>query len=160
MNLDEAISRGSALMCGILSPRVRKTNFVLEDFAPYTVLAYYKTEQNNQRSITLVSRGETVPVKKNVTLFNPEVDIVYENERSSKRPDFFHIAHIALPKTPEVNPNAIEQTKFRFPCSYELSHFVVNSGCLRIDKELVVEEPPKEESAAEPPTKVCENLDC
>uniref|UniRef100_A0A914YCM4 Uncharacterized protein n=1 Tax=Panagrolaimus superbus TaxID=310955 RepID=A0A914YCM4_9BILA len=153
MNQDEAIARGTALMAGLLSPRVRKTGFVLEDFAPYTVFANYYNERQEQRSITLVSRGETIPVKKNVTLFIPSVDVVYEESRTVNRPEFYHIVNVGLPNNPEPNPHSIEPTKFRFPFSYDLSHFILNNGCIRIDKELVPEEPkepPKEEA---PPAK-------
>uniref|UniRef100_A0AC34F6X3 Uncharacterized protein n=1 Tax=Panagrolaimus sp. ES5 TaxID=591445 RepID=A0AC34F6X3_9BILA len=153
MNQDEAIARGTALMAGLLSPRVRKTGFVLEDFAPYTVFANYYNERQEQRSITLVSRGETIPVKKNVTLFIPSVDVVYEEARTAKRPEFYHIVNVGLPNNPEPNPHSVEPTKFRFPFSYDLSHFILNNGCIRIDKELVPEEPkqaPKEEA---PPAK-------
>jgi molecular chaperone DnaK (HSP70) len=156
MNQDEAISRGTALMAGLLSPRVRKTGFILEDFAPYTVKAIYSNENHQQRSLNLVSRGEIIPIKKNVTLFIPSVDLAYEESFNCKRPDLYHIARIGLPNTPEPNEHSVEPTKFRFPFSYDLSHFIINNGCIRIDKELVPEEPPKEpskEDVKEPPAK-------
>jgi molecular chaperone DnaK (HSP70) len=153
MNQDEAIARGTALMAGLLSPRVRKTAFTLEDFSPFTVFANYYNERREQRSITLVTRGETIPVKKNVTLFIPSVDIVYEESRTAKRPEFYHIANVVLSRDPEPNPHSVEPTKFRFPFSYDLSHFILNNGCIRIDKELVPEEPKEPAKEEAPPAK-------
>uniref|UniRef100_A0A7E4ZW65 Hsp70 protein-domain-containing protein n=1 Tax=Panagrellus redivivus TaxID=6233 RepID=A0A7E4ZW65_PANRE len=149
MNLDEAIVRGTTLMAGLLSPRVRKANFTLEDFVPETVIARY-TNNGQQKTIALYKRGETIPNRKNLTVFTPEVDLFYESFGTSPRPDLLHIAHVNAAHPIEPNQNAVEPTKFRIPFVYELDHLLHVNNIMRIDKVLQPEEPAPEPQAAAP----------
>mmetsp|Transcript_21820 Transcript_21820/g.19880 ORF Transcript_21820/g.19880 Transcript_21820/m.19880 type:complete len:794 (+) Transcript_21820:57-2438(+) len=48
MNSDEAVARGSALQCAIVSSRMRVKPFTIEDKLSYGVVAYYDVSNNDQ----------------------------------------------------------------------------------------------------------------
>lgn len=141
MNQDEAVVRGAALMAGLLSPRVRASQFKLQDFVPESVLARYKSEKGEFKYATIFKRGDAVPSKRHATFPVTEIDLFYSNFANSTRHDLLHISNVVLNSKNEPNPHAIEVPRYRFTFSYELDHLVYCNTITRVEKELPPPEP-------------------
>uniref|UniRef100_A0AC34QQR6 Uncharacterized protein n=1 Tax=Panagrolaimus sp. JU765 TaxID=591449 RepID=A0AC34QQR6_9BILA len=141
MNQDEAVVRGAALMAGLLSPRVRASQFKLQDFVPENVLARYQSDNGEYKYATIYKRGDAIPSKRHATFPVSEVDLYYSHFASSQRQDLLHITRVNVGGKNEPNPNAIEPPKFRFTFSYELDHLIYCNTITRIEKEMPQPEP-------------------
>ncbi|KAE9552485.1 hypothetical protein FO519_004298 [Halicephalobus sp. NKZ332] len=141
MNQDEAVVRGSALMAGLLSPRVRASQFKLQDFVPEAVLARYKSEKGEFKYATIFKRGDSVPSRRHATFPVTEVDLFYSNFANSHRQDLLHISNVVLNSKNEPNPHAIEVPRYRFTFSYELDQLIYCNTITRVEKELPPPEP-------------------
>lgn len=68
LNQDEAVSRGAALQCAILSPAVRVHDFGITDIQNYGVRIAWDSEQNQRNEMDVFDAGHVFPFSRMITL--------------------------------------------------------------------------------------------
>lgn len=101
MNSDEAVARGGALQCAMLSSRLKVRSFNIIDRVSYNMLATFEGEDNNDiKSVLMYSSGDPIPSKpKRLTFKNKSnsftikifYDETYSNVYGNKLVAQFHI---------------------------------------------------------------------
>lgn len=104
LNADEAVSRGCALQCAILSPTFKVREFSVTDIQPYPIKLVWrgtKPEESGEMEVFKVNEG--IPFSKMLTFFRSEAFVV-TGEYSSDVP--YPNKHIGDFEIMEVRPNA------------------------------------------------------
>jgi heat shock protein 110kDa len=71
LNQDEAVSRGAALQCAILSPAVRVRDFSTTDILNYSVKCVWEDEKE-QKSLDIFPRHHQAPFSRLLTVYKRE----------------------------------------------------------------------------------------
>lgn len=69
LNADEAVARGCALMCAILSPAFKVREFTISDWQPYSISLSYKDADGNDDKIEVFPEGYQFPMSRTLTFF-------------------------------------------------------------------------------------------
>lgn len=69
LNQDEAVSRGGALQCAIMSPAVRVRDFSVTDIQPYSVTIAFDNENGQQTSMEVFPAYHAAPFSRLLTMF-------------------------------------------------------------------------------------------
>lgn len=69
LNQDEAVSRGCALQCAMLSPAVRVRDFSVTDIQPYPITVKWSTHQNEDSEMEVFGHNHSVPFSKVLTFY-------------------------------------------------------------------------------------------
>ncbi|KAK0043028.1 heat shock 70 kDa protein 4 [Biomphalaria pfeifferi] len=74
LNADEAVARGCALMCAILSPTFRVRDFNITDTQPFPITLYWQPQgqMDEDSSLEVFPRFHAVPFSKMLTFFRKE----------------------------------------------------------------------------------------
>ncbi|CAL1530890.1 unnamed protein product [Lymnaea stagnalis] len=74
LNADEAVARGCALMCAILSPTFRVRDFNITDCQPFPITLYWQPQgqMDEDSSLEVFSRFHPVPFSKMLTFYRKE----------------------------------------------------------------------------------------
>ncbi|XP_059174852.1 heat shock 70 kDa protein 4-like [Physella acuta] len=74
LNADEAVARGCALMCAILSPTFRVRDFNITDCQPFPVTLYWQPQgqMDEDSSLEVFSKFHAVPFSKMLTFYRKE----------------------------------------------------------------------------------------
>jgi len=95
LNADEAVARGCALQCAMLSPTCKVREFQVTDFAPYPIFCKYWFESPDGQEpkvyeLNIFPRGHQYPFTKKITLSCSTLPLVFEleyvNEQQQKAP--------------------------------------------------------------------------
>ena len=81
LNADEAVSRGCALQCAILSPTFKVREFSVTDIQPFPIKLMWKTEQDSGEMVVF-SKFHHIPFSKLLTFYRKDafsIDALYEN---------------------------------------------------------------------------------
>lgn len=68
LNQDEAVSRGGALQCAILSPAVRVREFSVTDIQPYSVMITFDNENGQRSDMEVFPANHAVPFTRLLTM--------------------------------------------------------------------------------------------
>lgn len=68
LNQDEAVSRGGALQCAILSPAVRVREFSVTDIQPYSVMITFDNENGQRSDMEVFPVNHAVPFSRLLTM--------------------------------------------------------------------------------------------
>jgi heat shock protein 110kDa len=71
LNQDEAVSRGAALQCAILSPAVRVRDFNTTDILNYSIKCVWEDEKE-QKSLDIFPRHHQAPFSRLLTVYKRE----------------------------------------------------------------------------------------
>lgn len=72
LNQDEAVSRGGALQCAILSPAVRVRDFNVVDIQPYAVSLAFDNENGQRTEMEVFPTNHAAPFSRLLTLYRRE----------------------------------------------------------------------------------------
>ncbi|KAH9513967.1 Heat shock 105kDa 110kDa protein 1 [Bulinus truncatus] len=74
LNADEAVARGCALMCAILSPTFRVRDFSITDAQPFPITLYWQPQgqMDEDSSLEVFTRFHPVPFSKMLTFYRKE----------------------------------------------------------------------------------------
>merc|ERR1719312_750326 len=104
LNADEAVSRGCALQCAILSPTFKVREFSVTDIQPYPIKLVWKgASKDDSGEMEVFPRFHAVPFSKMLTFFKTEAFCV-TGEYSADVP--YPTKHIGVFEILEVRPNA------------------------------------------------------
>jgi heat shock protein len=68
LNQDEAVSRGAALQCAIMSPAVRVRDFGIIDIQPYAVKICFHNENGQRSDMEVFPENHPAPFSRNLTM--------------------------------------------------------------------------------------------
>jgi heat shock protein len=69
MNQDEAVSRGGALQCAVLSPAVRVKDFNVVDIQPFTVMLRFNNENGQRTEMEVFPMNHAAPFSRLLTMY-------------------------------------------------------------------------------------------
>lgn len=72
LNADEAVARGCALQCAILSPTFRVRDFKIDDCQNFPVNLIYHTADNEEQEMEVFPQWSQVPMSKMLTFYRKE----------------------------------------------------------------------------------------
>lgn len=72
LNQDEAVARGGALQCAILSPAVRVRDFAVIDIQPYSVMITFATDNNQRQEMEVFPANHPAPFSRLLTMSRKE----------------------------------------------------------------------------------------
>jgi heat shock protein len=72
LNQDEAVSRGGALQCAIMSPAVRVRDFSVTDMQPYSVTISFDNENGQQTNMEVFPAYHAAPFSRLLTMYRRE----------------------------------------------------------------------------------------
>lgn len=72
LNQDEAVSRGGALQCAILSPAVRVRDFSVTDIQPYSVMLAFDNENGQRTDMQVFPAHHAAPFSRLLTMYRRE----------------------------------------------------------------------------------------
>ncbi|XP_059821088.1 heat shock 70 kDa protein 4L-like isoform X1 [Hypanus sabinus] len=91
LNADEAVARGCALQCAILSPAFKVREFSITDIVPFPITLKWKsTTEEGLGECEVFSRNHAAPFSKVITFYKKEpfdLDAYYSNPRELYYPD-------------------------------------------------------------------------
>ncbi|KAG1660796.1 Heat shock protein [Nymphon striatum] len=73
LNLDEAVARGCALQCAILSPTFKVREFSVTDIQPYPISLSWCTDETNHGESVVFRKFHDVPFSKSMSFYNKEI---------------------------------------------------------------------------------------
>ncbi|CAH1718640.1 unnamed protein product [Chironomus riparius] len=82
LNQDEAVSRGGALQCAILSPAVRVRDFSVTDIQPYSVMLAFDNENGQRTDMEVFPAHHAAPFSRLLTMYRREpfaITLYYAN---------------------------------------------------------------------------------
>ncbi|KAG0215956.1 adenyl-nucleotide exchange factor sse1 [Mortierella sp. GBA30] len=154
LNQDEAIARGAALQCAMLSPTFKVRDFSIQDITNYPIkMTWEKTPEEDETELVVFNKNNTIPSTKILTFYRSQ--------------PFDLEAHYA---EPEEIPSGINAWVGRFsvknvePVNGEAACVKVKArinihGVLTVESAYVVEEVVKEELIEENAEADAENPD-
>ncbi|RKP10996.1 putative heat shock protein, partial [Thamnocephalis sphaerospora] len=82
LNQDEAVARGCALQCAMLSPAFRVREFAVHDITPFPVKFTWpsSSDPNTQSELDVFAKGNSIPSAKILTFYRKEpfdIDVLY-----------------------------------------------------------------------------------
>jgi heat shock protein len=72
LNQDEAVSRGAALQCAIMSPAVRVRDFGIVDIQPYSVMISFDNENGQRTEMEVFPANHAAPFSRLLTMSRRE----------------------------------------------------------------------------------------
>ncbi|XP_066955456.1 heat shock 70 kDa protein 4 isoform X2 [Macrobrachium rosenbergii] len=72
LNQDEAVARGCALQCAMLSPAIKVREFSVTDVQPYSIRLVWQDENNQEGDMEVFSKNHQVPFSKMLTFYRRE----------------------------------------------------------------------------------------
>lgn len=97
LNQDEAVSRGGALQCAILSPAVRVRDFTVTDIQPYSVMITFDNENGQRSDMEVFPINHAVPFSRLLTMSrrdNFAVKLYYSDPSPCLDPFIGELLHV------------------------------------------------------------------
>nr|DAC74176.1 TPA_exp: heat shock protein A4 [Apostichopus japonicus] len=92
LNQDEAVSRGCALQCAILSPTFRVREFTVTDLTPYPIKLKWTSAKGEPGEMVVFKKNDEVPFTRMLTFYRSEafsLEAFYSDEVPVPYPDSF-----------------------------------------------------------------------
>lgn len=109
LNAEEALAKGCALQCAILSPHFRVREYHLVDLVDHPVVCTWKTindpEDTAQKNVTILNRTSSWPAAKNVSFSRPQskpfqVTLHYDESEAAPKGTNSVLSVVTVPKVP------------------------------------------------------------
>ncbi|XP_068228279.1 97 kDa heat shock protein isoform X2 [Palaemon carinicauda] len=156
LNQDEAVARGCALQCAMLSPAIKVRDFSITDVQPYSIRLVWQDENNQEGDMEVFTKNHQVPFSKMLTFYRREPFVLQaEYSNPSTFPDPI-IGHFTI-KNVSPGPEG-ENQKVKVKVRVNLHGlFTVASASLAEKKETIeesqesmdVEDKPQEKESGE-----------
>ena len=144
INADEAVARGSAIQCAILSPNFRVRDFAVSDCLLYPVtINWDKTSENEENEMIIFDSTDKVPASKMLTLNKTApfgVSARYTNPDEVPHP----VKNVGKYMVRDIPPNS-SKVKVKVRVSKHGYFQVAEATAYEKVVEMVAEEPPKVE---------------
>ncbi|XP_011304595.1 97 kDa heat shock protein isoform X2 [Fopius arisanus] len=145
LNQDEAVARGCALQCAMLSPAIRVREFAVTDIQPYPVKIKFDPPEGEDEELEVFSYNHVFPFSKSLTLkrINP-VSLI---ATYASQPPNYPTAHIGIWQVKNIKPTPEgEPSKVKIKVRLNLNGiFTVTSAVLVEKRELTEQEIEEEE---------------
>lgn len=133
LNQDEAVSRGCALQCAILSPAVRARDFSITDIQNYAVNVSWDGEGNQTGQMEVFSAFHAAPFTRLLTLFRREP---FNLQVSYADPSVCPDSVIGRWHVKDVKPNAAgESQEVKIKVRINANGLVLISSATMVDKK-------------------------
>lgn len=162
MNADEAVARGAALQCAMLSPTFRVREFEVKDAQPHQIRIDWLGSDGKPGNALLFEENENVPLSKVLTFTRKDIsDFTIRASYQKDNFSFFPDKHIGDFVVKGLKPPSIVEEDKPSSLKIKVKLRIDNNGQLivpqsvQIDKQLVEvqeEEKPKAEEPAAPAT--------
>ncbi|KAF9427030.1 adenyl-nucleotide exchange factor sse1 [Entomortierella beljakovae] len=140
LNQDEAIARGAALQCAILSPSFKVRDFTVHDITNYPIkMTWQPTPEEDETELIVFNKYNTIPSTKVLTFYRSEpFDLEAQYADPSEIPAGINpwIGRFSIKKVEPVNGE---------PACIKVKARVNIHGVLTVESAYVVEEVMKEE---------------
>ena len=149
LNADEAVSRGCALQCAILSPKFRVREFTIADAQPYTVRIDWSGADGKNGNAILFKQNESIPISKVLTFTRKDLNkfaikASYSDESFKAFPNKqigdYNVDALKQPVTPNEDGSIKVKVKLR----------IDNNGILTIPQAVQIDKKEVEEEIKEP----------
>lgn len=147
LNQDEAVARGCALQCAMLSPTFKVREFSIQDVQPYSIRLLWRDESGQEGDMEVFPKNHQVPFSKMLTFFR-RAPFTLQAEYDRSFPGSQKI--LGTYSINDVVPNAeggSQKVKVKVRVNLH-GNFLVASACLT-KKEEVTEDAPAEEKMEE-----------
>ncbi|KAI9225962.1 MAG: heat shock protein 70 family, partial [Piptocephalis tieghemiana] len=154
LNQDEAIARGCALQCAILSPVFKVRDFSIQDITPYPVkYSWEASGEETESELEVFPRNNTIPSTKVLTLSRDEpFDLTVDYADPSTLPPGTR-PHLGRYTVQKVKPMKSEETGEMGPATVKVKARVNMHGIASVDGAYIAEEITKEETDEDGNTK-------
>lgn len=133
LNQDEAVSRGCALQCAILSPAVRARDFSITDIQNYAVNVSWDGEGNQTGEMEVFNAFHAAPFTRLLTLFRREP---FNLRVSYVNPSVFLDPVIGRWHVKDVKPNAAgESQEVKIKVRINANGLLLISSATMVDKK-------------------------
>ncbi|KAF9351911.1 adenyl-nucleotide exchange factor sse1, partial [Mortierella sp. AD094] len=151
LNQDEAIARGAALQCAILSPSFKVREFAVHDITNYPIkMTWQPTPEEEETELVVFNKNNAIPSTKILTFYRSEpfdLEAQYAEPESIPAGINPWIARFSVKKVEPVNGE---------PACIKVKARVNIHGVLSVESAYVVEEVIKEEAAEATKTEAAE----
>lgn len=138
LNQDEAIARGCALQCAMLSPTFKVKEFSITDIQPYPIKLVWKAGKNEDSEMEIFPKYHAVPFSKMLTFFRTEpftLDAFYCGADNS-----YGDAKIGSFTVQKVTPNSEgESTKIKVKVRVNINGLFSICSASMLEKQTVTE---------------------
>ncbi|XP_069781347.1 heat shock 70 kDa protein 4L-like isoform X1 [Narcine bancroftii] len=135
LNADEAVARGCALQCAILSPAFKVREFSITDVVPFPITLKWKsTTEEGLGECEVFSKNHPAPFSKVITFYKKEpfdLDAYYSNPRELYYPD----ARIGRFTIQNVTPQNDENSKVKVKVRVNIHGIFNVSSASLIEKQ-------------------------
>jgi heat shock protein 4 len=151
LNQDEAIARGCALQCAMLSPTFRVREFAVHDISSFPIKFTWpsSSDPNTLSELDVFTKGNSIPSSKILTFYRKEpfdIDVLYADPESLPARSSAHIARF---RVEDVVPTADgEASTVRVKARLNI-HGIVNVEHAHLIEE-IHEPEPEPEAPADP----------
>ncbi|RXG71396.1 97 kDa heat shock protein [Armadillidium vulgare] len=138
LNADEAVARGCALQCAILSPAFKVREFLITDVQPYSINLLWSDESGHEADMEVFPRNHQIPFSKILTFYRKEpFSLQAQYARPSPSPDPI-IGHFTIE---DVTPTADgENQKVKVKVRVNIHGLFTVSSATLTEKRDVIEE--------------------
>lgn len=146
MNAEEAVAKGCALQCAILSPHFRVREYSLIDVVDHPVVVSWNSlgDKTDEKHVTIFSRTSTWPAAKNVNFHRPqakpvEIRIHYDQSESVPKGINPLLSTIVVDKIPQ--PAEGPDAEIRLKIRKNINGLLDATECELVEKYEEVETP-------------------
>ncbi|KAG0308415.1 adenyl-nucleotide exchange factor sse1 [Dissophora globulifera] len=154
LNQDEAVARGAALQCAILSPSFKVRDFTVQDITNYPIkMIWQPTPEEDETELVVFNKNNSIPSTKVLTFYRSEpFDLEAQYAEPAEVPSGINpwIGRFSIKKVEPVNGE---------PACVKVKARVNIHGVLTVESAYVVEEVIKEELIEETAAVDAENPD-
>ncbi|XP_029165256.1 97 kDa heat shock protein isoform X3 [Nylanderia fulva] len=158
LNQDEAVSRGCALQCAMLSPAVRVRDFAVTDIQPYPLKLTWDATQGEEGEMEVFGHNHPVPFSKMLTFYrlNP---FILTASYSTPPPSYpqSHIGTFTI-KNVKATPEG-ESAKVKVKVRVNLNGILTVASASLIEKREATQQEKEEEEAQQQQQQQQNNMD-
>ncbi|KAF9941095.1 adenyl-nucleotide exchange factor sse1 [Mortierella alpina] len=145
LNQDEAVARGAALQCAMLSPTFKVRDFTVQDITNYPIkMTWEKTPEEDETELIVFNKNNTIPSTKILTFYRSQP---FDLEAQYAEPE--NIPAGINPWIARFTVKGVEPINGE-PACVKVKARVNIHGVLTVESAYVVEEVTKEELIEEP----------
>ncbi|XP_054709776.1 97 kDa heat shock protein-like [Uloborus diversus] len=143
LNQDEAVARGAALQCAMLSPTFKVRDFSITDVQPYAIKLAWKAAKSEDSEMEVFPYLHPVPFSKLLTFYRSEPFTVEASYvMKDEKPNFTSRAEIGSFTIQNVTPNQDgESTKVKVKARINLHGIFSICSASMLEKQIINSEP-------------------
>lgn len=139
LNADEAVARGCALQCAILSPAFKVREFLITDVQPYSINLLWSDDSGHEADMEVFPRNHQFPFSKLLTFWRKEpFSLQAQYSRPSPSPDPI-IGHFSIEDVTPTAEGEVQKIKVKVRINIH-GLFTVSSATLTEKKGVIEEE--------------------